>query len=105
MGSVSPENTGGGSPLYCNPGTCLAYSSTGYEVAGLLLAAVLNPQGEWYDFDLGSAVFEDRSAYASMSFPPLGAQNDKHPTKLSKYLTVPGFSVADTWPKTTIFDQ
>jgi CubicO group peptidase (beta-lactamase class C family) len=99
--SVSTQNTKGGAPLYCDPGSCGAYSSTGYEVAGLLLAAVLAPSAAWYDFDLGSAIFEDRSAYPSMSFPPTGNSS----TKLSHYLTVPGTSVASTWPKTIIYDQ
>lgn len=99
--SVSPTNTGGGAPLICSPGNCTAYSSTGYEVAGLLLNAVLSPEKPWYEFDLGSAVFEDRSIYPTMSFPPSGRDDDK----LSRVLTVPGASVADTWPKTTIYDQ
>lgn len=103
--AVSSTNTKGGDPLYCNPGTCTAYSSTGYEVAGLLLAAVLRPEGAWYDFDLGSAIFDDRSAYPSMSFPPQGSQTKQNPRKLSQYLTVPGLSVAPHWPKTTIYDQ
>lgn len=99
--SVSPENTKGGAPLYCNPGSGTAYSSTGYEVAGLVLAAIADSSSAWYDFDLGSAVFDDRSAYPSMSFPPKGNST----TKISQYLTVPGTSVASTWPTTTIFDQ
>jgi len=99
--SVGPQNTKGGDPLYCNPGSCTAYSSTGFEVAGLVLAAVLEPTTPWYSFDLGSAVFDDRGAYPSMLFPPMGDNADK----LSAFLTVPGQSVASTWPKTTIFEQ
>lgn len=36
-----------------------------------------------------------------MSFPPVGNRS----TTLSHYLSVPGTSVADTWPRTTIYDQ
>jgi CubicO group peptidase (beta-lactamase class C family) len=100
--SVGPQNTKGGGPLYCNPGECTAYSSTGFEVAGLVLAAVLNPSGSWYDFDLGTAITDDRTSYPSMAFPPKGSSATD---KLSAYLTVPGQSVASTWPKTTIYEQ
>lgn len=99
--AVSDTNTQGGPPLYFEPGNGTAYSSTGYVIAGLLLAAVLQPQQDWYDFDLGSAISPDRSQYSSMRFPPLGNGSQK----LSNYLTVPGASIADTWPTTTIYDQ
>jgi len=95
----SPNNKGDG-PLYCNPGQCTAYSSTSFEVAGLVLAAVLAPNEPWYSFDLGSALFDQRQDYPSMIFPPKG-----HADKLSTFLTVPGHSTASTWPKTTIFEQ
>jgi len=97
----SPLNTKGKGPLYCAPGNCTAYSSTSFEVAGLVLAAVLNPSSAWYEFDLGSALFPDRSLYPSMTFPPLGNGS----AKLSKYLTVAGTSVASTWEQTTIHEQ
>jgi hypothetical protein len=99
--AVSHDNTKGGSPLICNPGNCTAYSSTSYEVAGLVLVATLAPSVAWYDFDLGSAVFSNRSKYPTMHFPPMGNGT----AKLSQYLTVPGTSFASTWPKTTIYDQ
>lgn len=99
--SVSPQNAKGGGPLYCSPGNCTAYSSTSFEVAGLVLAAVLKPSAPWYDFDLGSAFSDDRTAYPSLVFPPKG----NHTEKLNSVLTIPGSSVASTWPKTTIFDQ
>jgi len=98
--SASPPNTKGGGPLYCNPGQCTAYSSTSFEVAGLVLAAVLNPSEPWYSFDLGSGLFDQRKDYPSMVFPPKG-----HADKISTFLTVPGESVSSTWPKTTIFEQ
>jgi len=100
--AASPENTKGTSPLYCVPGNCTAYSSTGYEVAGLVLAAVLNPDVEWFNFDLGSAVFAHRELYPSMTFPPQGNTSG---VKLSDHLTTPGASLASTWEKTTIYDQ
>jgi len=101
--SVSPQNTKGGAPLYCNPGNCTAYSSTSFEVAGLVLAAVLNPNGAWYEFDLGTAIAADyQKEYPSMIFPPKGKSAT---AKLSSYLTVPGQSVSPTWPKTTIYEQ
>jgi CubicO group peptidase (beta-lactamase class C family) len=99
--STSPQNTKGGGPLYCEPGQCTAYSSTGFELAGLILAATLNPSGNWYDFDLATGLSDDRSGYPSMVFPPKG----RTASKLSAYLTVPGQSTANTWPKTTIYEQ
>merc|ERR1712072_1117889 len=95
--SVSPQNIqaggSGGEPLYCKPSQCRAYSSTGFEVAGLVLAATLNPAGRWYDFDLGKALFDDPSAYPQMFFPPKGQEH----VKISKYLTVPGQSCDARW--------
>ena len=41
--------------LLCAPKSCSAYSSAGFEVAGLILAAVLEPQGSYSDMDLGEA--------------------------------------------------
>lgn len=110
--AASADNTKGGSPLYCNPGNCSAYSSTSYEVAGLLLAAVLQPRGEWYNFDLASAIFDDRKSYPSMSFPPVvhghgpphDPQNGPH-MQLNHFLSVPGAAVSDSWQNTTIYEQ
>jgi len=104
--SVSEENrkgaVGSPGPLYCNPGTCTAYSSTSFEVAGLVIAAILHPNLPWYEVDLGAALFPDRTAYPSMSFPPKGNNSS---AKLSTYLTVPGKSYGSAWGSTTIFDQ
>jgi len=97
------KGVGNGS-LYCKPGSCTAYSSTSFIVAGLVLVAELQPNSEWYDFDLGAAVFEDRTVYPSMSFPPNGPTNGAYPS-LSEYLTTPGSSVSSTWPKATIYNQ
>merc|ERR1712084_175289 len=73
--SVSDVNIkagGGEGPLICNPGECTAYSSTSYIVAGLLLASVLTPESDWFDFDLGDAIFteDQRKEYPSMHFAP-----------------------------------
>jgi len=107
--SVSQKNIQAGSkykgvgsgPLYCKPGSCTAYSSTSFIVAGLVLVAKLQPEKEWYDFDLGDAVFENRTAYPSVSFPPRGPPY----AHLSDYLTTPGSSLSKTWPKETIYKQ
>jgi hypothetical protein len=102
--SVSDANIqagGGGDKMTCNPGTCTAYSSTSYVMAGLLLASVLNPDGDWFEFDLAAAAFDDGSMFPSMAFPPAG----QHDADLSRYLTTPGSSIAPTWPTTTIFNQ
>merc|ERR1711879_475527 len=110
--SVSEANIQAGSkypgvgkgPLYCAPGTCTAYSSTSYQVAGLVLVAILQPEREWYDFDLGSVLFGNNDEYASLSFPPK-AHRPGVISNLSKYLTTPGSSIAPTWPDAKIFEQ
>jgi CubicO group peptidase (beta-lactamase class C family) len=94
----------GNGPLYCAPGTCTAYSSTSYQVAGLVLVAILQPEREWYNFNLGSALFDNHDEYASVSFPPK-AHRPGLIANLSKYLTTPGSSIAPTWPNATIFEQ
>jgi len=102
--SVSAKNiaAGGGSgPLICpTTGECSSYSSTGYDVAGLVLAALLEPEKPWYDFDLGSVLFPDRSKVPSMKFPTGGE-------KISKSITVPGSSVSPQFSPEpiTIYDQ
>jgi len=113
--SVSSENIQGGvkagykgvgtGPLYCAPGACTAYSSTSFLVAGLVLVAVLQPSMEWYEFDLGSAVFDNRNEYPSLSFPPKAPSKYLTDATISKYLTTPGQSVSSTWPKATIYEQ
>ena len=50
----------------CDPGTCSYYSSTSYEVAGLVLAAVQKPDGDWTDLDFRAAITGDDSRYPSM---------------------------------------
>lgn len=103
--SVSEVNIaagGGNDTLLCQPGTCIAYSSTSYEVAGLLLASVLQPDKPWYDFDLGSAIFDDRSKVPSMVFPPLGNSTG---ARLSEYLSIPGVSESENWGTAVIHDQ
>jgi CubicO group peptidase (beta-lactamase class C family) len=100
--SASALNRKYGGPLWCPPGTCSAYSSTSYLVAGLVVAATLYPDLAWYDVDLGSALFTEPSAYPSMSFPPKG---NRSAAKMSQYLTVPGKSYGSQWGGTEIFDQ
>jgi len=103
--AISETNAKGGGPLYFTPPHGMAYSSTGYEVAGLLLAAVREPSKPWYEFDFASAVFPDQTMFPNTSFPPYGKRNGNSVHKLHHYLTVPGMSIASTWPTTTIFDQ
>lgn len=89
--------------LVCEPNSgCTSYSSTSYEVAGLLLTALLQPDSEWHEFDLATALFQDRSKYPQMHFPTKGQLK-------STGLTVAGFSVSDDFTKgsqpVTLFDQ
>lgn len=110
--SVSPQNIaagakhwgGGGGPLICPAGAnCTAYASTSFLVAGLLLTAVLEPEKAWYDFDLGDAIFKDRSKVPSMRFPPMGSGG----SRTSDFLTVPGSSIDHEFSPApvTIYDQ
>merc|ERR1719498_1031875 len=43
-------------PAACAPGECSMYSSTAYEVAGLLVAAVQNPNGDYTDLNFTAAI-------------------------------------------------
>lgn len=105
--SVSPRNVakgGGEGPLICPAGgNCTAYASTSFLVAGLLLTAVLEPEKAWYDFDLGDAIFKNRSKVPSMRFPPMGSGG----SRVSDFLTVPGYSIDPEFSAApvTIYDQ
>merc|ERR1711972_496706 len=95
----APNQTGPGGHILCEPGKCSAYSSTSYQVAGLLLAAILGPtDGDWMDLDQAHAVFPDPLRYPSFKF-----LTDKG--YLSDHLTVPGASVGGMWDPATIYNQ
>lgn len=103
--SVSDLNVKAGGfdgPLICPAGgNCTSYSSTSYDVAGLLLTAVLQSQSSWVDFDLGNVLFKGhRSEVPSMQFPTGGS-------KISDFLTVPGYSVDPSFSAdpVTIYEQ
>jgi len=102
--SVSAKNVAGGGgsgPLICpTDGECSSYSSTSYDVAGLVLTALVEPEKLWSDFDLGSVLFPDRSKVPSMKFPNGGE-------KISASLTVPGSSVSPAFSPEpiTIYEQ
>jgi len=93
------SNTSKGEPV-CAASTCSAYSSTSYEVAGLLVAAVMYPNGDWSDLDLRTVALPD----PNNSFPSLTFTSDKF-KHLSDVLTVPGIVTNRLWPKKQIFDQ
>jgi len=78
----------------CSPGSCSFYSSNSYEVAGLLVAAVQNPDGDWDDLDFGKAFSgdSDASRYPSMKLPAKGQLKDT--------MSVAGFTKG-----TTVWDQ
>lgn len=103
--SVSDGNikAGGGSgPLICETGgNCTAYSSTSYDVAGLILAAVLQPEKSWSDLDLGDVLFQSRRDLIPGAKFPTAAR------KLSEDLTVPGYSIDPQFSSepVTIFEQ
>jgi CubicO group peptidase (beta-lactamase class C family) len=78
----------------CNPGSCSFYSSNSYEVAGILLAALQNPEGDWEDLDYGALGF---SRYPSMKLP--GGQG-----KLKDTLSVSGIS-GFYGPTVTLYEQ
>jgi len=80
----------------CSPGSCSFYSSNSYEVAGLLLAAVQNPDGNWDDLDFGKAFSGDTDAsrYPSMKLPASKG-------KLKDTMSVAGF----TRQGVTLWDQ
>merc|ERR1711976_953649 len=93
----------GNKSLTCRPGTCTAYSSTSYEVAGLILAATLIPEQEWFNLDLGAAALSAPARYPSLSFPPVGLQEANG--TISDHLTVPCISSSSNWPDTLIGPQ
>jgi len=93
------SNMSNKTPL-CAPSTCTGYSSTSYEVAGLLLAALQHPDGDWTDLDLRSmAVPNPNSSYPSLRF--MGGKSQH----ISDALTVPGQVTNSLWPHVPIFDQ
>jgi len=94
----APNQTGPGGHILCEPGTCRAYSSTSYQVAGLLLASVLSPQGDWADLDMAKAILPEPTRYPSFRFLADAG-------RISDHLTVPGSSVGGMWEKTTVYDQ
>lgn len=95
------------SPLVCAPGACSFYSSASYEVAGLLLAAVGVPDGEYTDMDLGKLTLPAPDAYPTLSFPPVtrATHSDVASMKLSEHLTVPGHAAVFGGSGTVVFDQ
>merc|ERR1712232_192676 len=85
----------------CSPGACSSYSSTSYEVAGLLLAAIQNPAGDYDDLDFGAAFCGDSctSRYPSMKLP--GKQG-----RLKDTISVAGFSKSKgTSEQTVLWEQ
>lgn len=83
----------------CAPGQCTAYSSTSYEIAGLLLSALQQPLIEWDSLDMRSLAIPN----ANGSYPSLNFLNSQG--KLSDTLTVPGNIDSKEWPHVPIFDQ
>jgi len=77
----------------CTPGSCSYYSSNSYEVAGLLLTALQNPNGDWTDLDFGKAI---GGAYPSMKLPGKEGQ-------LKDTCSVAGFSMRGG--STTLYTQ
>merc|ERR1711964_469831 len=67
--------------LLCRAGTCSAYSSIGYEIIGLLLAA-LSGAKRWEDYNQ-SAFLTSPSRYPSLAFPNGGPCSDW--TKVHQY--------------------
>jgi len=87
--------------LICPPNSgCTSYSSTSFDVAGLILTALLEPEKPWYEFDLGSVLFPDRSKVPTIKFP-------NGNTKISEALTVPGYSIDPSFSPdpVTIYEQ
>jgi CubicO group peptidase (beta-lactamase class C family) len=84
----------------CSPGACSYYSSTSYEVAGLVLAAVQKPNGDYNDLDFGAAISGDSDVlkYPSMKFP--GSQG-----KLKDTISVAGISKSRRTSQTVLWDQ
>lgn len=94
----APNQTGPGGHILCEPRKCREYSSTSYQVAGLLLASVLNPDGDWTDLDMSKAILPQPTRYPSFHFL-------KNSGKMSDYLIVPGTSVGGYWEAATIYNQ
>ncbi|CAJ1386918.1 unnamed protein product [Effrenium voratum] len=93
-----------GKALLCAPKSCSAYSSAGFEVAGLILAAVLEPQGSYSDMDLGE-VLPNRSRYSSFAFPPVTSPTvEVESLRLFQNLSLPGYAAMYGAPK-EIFQQ
>jgi hypothetical protein len=85
--------------LACDPGTCSIYSSTSYEVAGILLAALQSPEGNYGDLDFGSAAFPNASMYPSMKLPAGTGQ-------LKDTMSVAGFaSKSYSHPAGIVYEQ
>lgn len=98
---INVKAGGGEGPLICpTGGNCTSYSSTSYDVAGVLLTAALEPKNQWYDFDLGTVLFKDRSMVPSMHFP-------NGNSKIKETLTVPGYSIDPEFSPdpVTIYEQ
>jgi CubicO group peptidase (beta-lactamase class C family) len=97
--------------LLCAPGKCSGYSSTSFELAGLLLASVLGPEGgDWDDFDLAAAAFgKNVDQFASLQFPPFGHRQSHGGgsgiPKISDTVSVPGQCVSSMWGSALIVDQ
>jgi len=89
--------TSAGPSLYCEPGDCSGYSSTSYQVAGMLLTSVLQPEASWDDMDQRGALGLSADRYPNMQFPNKG--------KISNTLTVPGKCTSQEWNYATIYDQ
>merc|ERR1719246_112519 len=82
----------------CNPGNCSFYASNSYEVAGLVLAAVQQPSGDWTDLDFAKAISDDSSRYPSMQMPA-------DQGRLQDYITVAGVSGYSGSNVTYIWEQ
>lgn len=94
----APNQTGPGGHILCEPRACRSYSSTSFQVAGLLLASVLNPEGDWFDLDMSKAILPQSLRYPSLRFLADSG-------RISDHLTIPGQSVGGSWEKTVIYDQ
>lgn len=91
-------------PFLCEPGSCVAYSSTNYVLAGLVLVAHMNAtsevSGDWYNLNMWE--FYRKSLKVDM--PNSQFFNNE---MIDEVATVPGFA-AGGWggyPNTTIWNQ
>merc|ERR1711966_581443 len=90
-----------GAKMICQPGTCSYSSSVSYIVAGLLIASVQNPTGDWTDLDYATAVSNNtKSRYPSLKLP--AAQGALH-----DWVSVSGVSMSrhSTSAKVSLWDQ